>query len=193
MKSTIRFAIIGALMAAALVSVSAAPAGKGVATAPGQADNFYRGITTLDPVVTTELVSSTSEVISSSTVTSDPVITQNTTSAVVDTRVIGQGNGNPTGNLQDKVATTTTTESTAIATTTSVVETTNVYAVTTTIGSHHGAPISNGKALEPVVTTATDTQVSQDTQVSTAEVTSTSTETVVGDWQAAYSVPSGTK
>lgn len=194
MKSVIRFAIIGTFMAAALVSVSAAPKGKGLATAPGQAENFYRGITTLAPVVTTELASSTSEVISSISETSAPVLSVTVSEpVVVATRIIGQSKGNPTGNLQDKTATTTTTESVSTVTTTSVIETTNVYDVTTIIGSHHGAPISSGKALEPVVTLSTEVQVIESTEINVATVSSSTTETVVGDWEAAYSVPSGTK
>jgi len=162
--------------------------------APGKADNFYRGVTTLAPVVTTELVSSTSEVVSSTSVASDPVVTTSVSDpVVVDTRVIGQGNGNPTGNLQNKSAVTTTTTKETTVTTTSVIETTNVYDVTTTIGAHHGAPNSNGKALAPVVTVTQDTQVVESTQVDVSTEVATTSETVVGDWEAAYSVPSGKK
>ncbi len=62
---------------------------------PGKADNFYRGITTLAPVVTSELVSSSSVVLSSESVASDPVVTVVTSDpVVVETRVIGNGQGN---------------------------------------------------------------------------------------------------
>jgi hypothetical protein len=57
-----------------------------------------------------------------------------------------------------------------------------VYEVTTTVASHRGAPISNGKPLEPVVTVAQDTQVVLGTEVSSEVVVETSSETVVSDW-----------
>jgi len=163
---------------------------------PGKADNFYRGITTLAPVVTSELVSSSSVVLSSESVASDPVVTVVTSDpVVVETRVIGNGQGNngKDGNLQDKTATTKVTTSETLVTPTSVVETTNVYEVTTTVASHRGAPISNGKPLEPVVTVAQDTQVALGTEVSSEVVVETSSETVVSDWGPAYDVPSGSK
>jgi hypothetical protein len=185
-KLSVMISVFSLVGFAAFAAPSSKANGAGLATAPGQASNFYRGVTTLAPVVVKDLASSTSEVVSSDTQTSTEV---SQSANVVDTRFIGVSPGNPTGNKQDKVATTTTTTTTAV--TTSVVETTNVYDVTTTIGSHRGAPVSNGKELESVVTSSTQTEVSQSTEVSTD--TSTSSTTVVGDWQAAYNVPSGTK
>lgn len=119
------------------------------ASAPGQDPRFYRGITTYEPVVTVETS-----------------VTQNVTETV-ETRVIGSGqfNNKKDGNLQDR--TITEIETVTTVTTTSVTE------------SHRGAPVSNGKQLEPVV-------------VVTQEVES-SVETVVGDWGPAYDVPSEVK
>jgi len=163
---------------------------------PGKASNFYRGVTTLDPVVSSELASSSSVVLSSESVYSDPVVTVVASDpVVVETRVIGNGQGNSgkNGNLQDKTAVTKVTTTETQVTTTSVVETTNVYNVTTVIGSHRGAPISNGKALEPVVTTAQETEVVVGTEVSTSVDVQTTQTTEISDWGPAYDVPSGSK
>ena len=77
MKAGIRFALIGSFMVAALVSVSAAPKGKGAETAPGQADNFYRGVTTVGTTSTTETV-----------------VTSTVLSSEIETRLIGGGQAN---------------------------------------------------------------------------------------------------
>ncbi len=122
-----------------ITAPSAKANGGGLLAAPGQTDTFYRGVTTLAPLVVTGLVSSTPVIVSSSSVTSDPLITVTTTApVVVETPVIGQGKGNPTGNLREKTATTTTTQATSTVTATKVIDTAN---------SRHGAPFSNGKAL----------------------------------------------
>ncbi len=191
MKSVIRFAIVASIMTAASVSVSAATKGRGLATAPGQAENFYRGVTTLAPVVEKELVSATPVVVSSDTATSTDVDVASSSSTV--TRTIGSGKGNPTGNLQDATKTSTTTTTPTTAVTTTVIDTTNVYDVTTTVNSHHGAPVSNGKALEPVITESSATEVVTRDEVTTDETSESATTESVGDWGPAYDVPSGTK
>lgn len=190
MKAQMKYLALAALIAAGFGSAAAAPNSK----APGKADNFYRGVTTLAPVVSTALISSSDVVLSSTSLSSEPVVTVTSSEpVVVETRVIGKGNGNPTGNLQDRKAVTVTTESSSTVTTTTLIETTKVYEITTTVNSHRGAPVSQGKALEPVITKATEVVVTESTVVRTDIETSSSTETVVGDWEAAYSVPSGTK
>ncbi|HAE23197.1 MAG TPA: hypothetical protein DCG47_12880 [Spirochaetaceae bacterium] len=190
MKALNRYVALLALIATGFASAAAAPNSK----APGQAANFYRGITTLEPEVTTVLVSSSEVVLSSSSVASEPIVTVTSSEpVVVDTRIIGQGEGNPTGNLQDKKAVTVSTESSSTITTSSVIETTNIYELTVTVNSHRGAPASKGKALEPVITKSAEVQVTESTIEKTETVSSTSTQTVVGDWEAAYSVPSDAK
>jgi hypothetical protein len=163
---------------------------------PGKASNFYRGVTTLAPAVTSELSSSTSVVLSSESVYSEPVVSVIASDpVVVETRVIGNGQSNngQNGNLQDKTAVTKKTTTETMVTTTSIVETTNVYEVTTVLASHRGAPVSNGKALEPIVTVAQETEVVVGTDVSTSVDVQTTETTEVSDWGPAYDVPSGIK
>jgi hypothetical protein len=151
MKSVTRFAIVGALLVAGFASAAAAPAvGKGKSNAPGLADNFYRGITTVGSSSTTETVVETT-VLSSET----------------ETRTIGGGqfNNGKDGNLQDRSVET--------------VQVVEKEITTVTVEAHRGAPVSKGKDLS--YTTVTETVVSD------------TTTTVVGDWGAAYDVPSDVK
>jgi hypothetical protein len=134
MKSVTKYAIVSALLVAGLVSAAAAPAsGKGKASAPGQADNFYRGITTVGSTSTTE------------TVTNVTVL-----ESVTETRTIGSGQNNSTkggnkdGNLQDRTVET--------------VQTVVTDITTVTVEAHRGAPVSNGKDLS--YTEVTETVVS---------------------------------
>jgi hypothetical protein len=151
MKSFTRFAIVGTLLVAGVASAAAAPAvGKGKVSAPGLADNFYRGITTVGSSSTTGTVVETT-VLSSET----------------ETRTIGSGqlNSGKDGNLQDRS-----------------VETVRIVekeVTTVTVEAHRGAPVSRGKDLS--FSTVNETVVSD------------TTTTVVGDWGAAYDVPSDAK
>ena len=135
MKAGIRFALIGSFMVAALVSVSAAPKGKGAETAPGQADNFYRGVTTVGTTSTTETV-----------------VTSTVLSSEIETRLIGggQANNKKDGNLQDR--------------TVSEVQVVVTEITTVVVEAHRGAPVSNGKDLsytEVTETVVSDTIVTE--------------------------------
>ena len=105
------------------------------ASAPGLADTFYRGITTV-------VVSDTTEIVTVRTVVS----------SYVETREIGTGQVNgPNGNqsnLQDRTV---------------EVVTISVYEVRTIVSEqHHGVAHSNGKPLG-TITNVTQTLVSSDT------------------------------
>jgi hypothetical protein len=124
MKSFARIAVVGILLVAGFVSAAAAPVAKGKAGAPGQADNFYRGITTVGSSTVTETVTET-----------------NVLSSVTETREIGSGqkNNDKDGNLQDR--------------TSSEVQTVVTEVTTVTYEAHRGAPVSNGKDLSYTVVT----------------------------------------
>jgi len=127
MKSLARIAVVGILLVAGLVSAAAAPVAKGKASAPGQADNFYRGITTIGSSSTTATVFETT-VLSSET----------------ETRTIGSGQSNngKDGNLQDR--------------TTETVQIVEKEITTVTYEAHRGAPVSNGKDLSYTEVTETE-------------------------------------
>lgn len=141
-----RVFIFSVMAIAALFSVSA-QGKKG--SAPGLADTFYRGVTTIAVADET------------STITETTVL-----SSTVETRLIGggQANSGKDGNLQDR--------------TVSVVQT-EVYELrVVTYEQHRGVAHSNGKYLG-TVTEETKTLVSSELV------------TQVGDWGAAYDLPSG--
>lgn len=112
-----------------LVSVSflSAKSAPGQSRAPGLADNFYRGVTTVGFSVQTETITET-----------------NVLSSSIETRTIGSGqeNNNRDGNLQDRSVT--------------EVNTTVTEITTTTYEAHRGAPISNGKDLSYTAVTSSE-------------------------------------
>jgi len=117
-------------------------ADKPTATPPGKADNFYRGVTTV-------LVSSTTETVTTTTVLS----------SVTETRLIGNGQGNGRNqtndnNAQDRTVTTVLTTVTEV--------TTNVY------DQHHGAPNSRG-AYIGTITQVTERVISSETTTVTGD------------------------
>ena len=119
MKTVTKYAIVGTLLVAGFVSAAAAPAsGKGKASAPGQAENFHRGITTAGSSSTTETVTEV-----------------NVLSSGTETRTIGGGqlNSGKDGNLQDRIVET--------------VQVIEKEITTVRVEAHRGAPVSNGKDL----------------------------------------------
>lgn len=131
MKAFMRIAVVFVILGVSAVSAFAQ--GK-KAAAPGQADTFYRGVTTI--VVSDETVR----------VTTTDIISQET-----ETRTIGggQANNNRDGNLQDR--------------TVSVVETTVTDIRTVVTDQHRGVAHSSGKDLG-TTTEVTETVVSRETE-----------------------------
>lgn len=109
------------------VSLLVAKSAPGQSRAPGLADNFYRGVTTVGSSVQSETITET--IVLSST---------------VETRTIGSGqvNNNRDGNLQDRSVTEVNTKVTEIT--------------TTTYEAHRGAPVSNGKDLSYTTVTSNE-------------------------------------
>ena len=123
-----------AIVLLASVSFLAAKTAPGQGRAPGLADNFYRGVTTVASSQQTETITETAVL-----------------SSAVESRTIGSGqtNNNQDGNLQDR--------------TVSVVTTTVTEITTTTYDAHRGAPVSNGKDLSYSTVTSNTVSSSIDT------------------------------
>lgn len=130
--------------------------GKGLATAPGQADNFSKGITT--EVTTTENVVQS---IITNTQISNPIFVSSvpmneTTSEVIGSTSVTTIDYHPV-QIWSREVTATTTETTVTTTawdeiTTATTTTVTDIPVTTTettvaTNLHHGAPVSNGKEI----------------------------------------------
>lgn len=141
-----RVFIFSVMAIAALFNVSA-QGKKG--SAPGLADTFYRGITT---IVVSDITSTSTET--------------TVLSSTVETRLIGGGQvkGGKDGNLQDR--------------TVSVVQTDVFEIRVITYEQHRGVAHSNGKYLGTITET-------------TKTLVSSELNTQVGDWGAAYDLPSG--
>lgn len=191
-------AMLLSLCSVAFANKATAPGQLKDKTAPGQDPSFYRGITSNTSSVTTSTDASTTvsstEVTTNSyttSVTSDPYTTTNSTSTIsTETKTL------PTGKIQVRdvqttvttvntnidITTTTTTDTTTTVTTT--VTPITIYETTTTTEMHRGAPVSNGRKLDPIVDVAEETVVGTPVTSQTSDTvtqTETSTSTVVVD------------
>lgn len=191
MKNVRRWSVVG-LALAVFISLAPAALAKGLETAPGQAENFSKGITTITSFK--DEVTYGEEVNTSVSTQSSTENKSNESEELVITNAT-RTEKHPTKDLYRDVITTTTKK---VTTTTSWDETTNVTTTTTTVTPitimqkvkttlmHRGAPGSNGKVLsevtenvgaatvvkgEPVVSTDEETEVIVgDKTVSTSEV-----------------------
>lgn len=182
--------------------------GKGLETAPGQSENFSKGITT---VVAVEEVTVESEDIdvqvsedSTTETKSETTVTTNTTEEQVKVfhpNAHKQDSNQPGWYRYDTIVTTVTTTiistwdetTTVTTTTTTVTPITTVEIIETTI-QHRGAPGSNGEVIsetsqtissvttegEQVITTETSTVVTLG-EVTTTSSSVTSSETIEGE------------
>ena len=123
-----------ALILIVSVSLLAAKSAPGQSRAPGLADNFYRGVTTVGSSVQIETVTETTVL-----------------GSTIETRTIGSGqeHNNRDGNLQDRSVTEVNTKVTEIT--------------TTTYEAHRGAPVSNGKDLSYTSVTSNQISSQTDT------------------------------
>lgn len=181
--------------------------GKGLATAPGQAPNFSKGITTL---VTANEVVTEDENVDVQTSTNSPLETKSETNVTTETteeqvKVYHENAHKPGSNQEgwyryDTIITTVTTTTTRTwdeittitTTTTTVTPITTVETIETTI-QHRGAPGSDGEVIsetsrtlssvsiegDPVVTIETNTEVTKG-EVATTTSSQTYSETIEG-------------
>lgn len=188
MKNARKWSMAG-LALAVMLSLAPAAMAKGTETAPGQAVNFSKGITTLisfkDVVTNSERVN-TSVSTTSSTERKSSIVEELVTTTTTITEK------HPQHDQYRDVVTTTTKK---IITTTSWDETTNVTTTTTTVTPitttqnvkttlmHQGAPGSNGKVLSTVTE-----NIGQAIDVEGESVVTTNVETEVIEGEKSVSV-----
>lgn len=182
--------------------------GAGLAAAPGQAENFIKGVTT--NVTTTQTVAystktdvQTSVAYSTEAKSETYVTTESTSSpAVTETRTVGIPGKGVHDQAREVITTTTATttaintwdETTAITTTTKTETPVTTTYTTVTTDLHHGVPVSEGKQISndvkttsisvegtPVITISTDS-VTTSGPVTTTSDTKYATVTTQTEW-----------